>query len=618
MGQLTEGKVLTWEEIKKIKDYVREHGIIQFINLYKRCKDKQDNDFKWGDEIEYTIVKFDDLEKSAKLNLISHKLIVELNKKENESPESVECLWRPEFSSYQIESTPGKPFGASLKDFNNVEANMLNRRVEAMEFLKPGERLITITSFPRLGCSNSSEPPGKPTPHSGLIRSLFVQEGTLFQGHKRWHAITENVELRRGEKIEINVPIFQDKNVPKPFREDFGPLGDDGEAQRLAKDDHVYMDSTGFGMGGCCLQATLLGRDLTEAQVLYDQLTIFCPVMVALTAAAPIFRGYLTEVDNRWIPSLGATDDRTRGERGLEPLKPRELLMRTGRNGSVEWYLSEEGQRYNDLPLSYDDKWVNLMMKNGVGKALAQHVAHLMSRDPVSILSTQIYVDDQTETTCFENIQGSTWRSMRFKPPPSNSDIGWRVEFRPMDIQMTDFENAAACCFVILLAKIVLHFNLNVLIPLSKVEDNMMRSQKRDAVNKEKLWFRKDITSHATDQPIDQEYDEFTVDEIINGKQGFVGIIPLINSYVDDMKVDAETRRTIDQFLNLFSKRAKGELLTDAAWMRKQVLTHPEYKHDAVVSERINYDLLKKIDLIARGHQTCPDLFGSHALKKLP
>lgn len=58
MGQLTEGKVLTWEEIKKIKEYVREHGIIQFINLYKRCKDKQDNDFKWGDEVLIIPIEF--------------------------------------------------------------------------------------------------------------------------------------------------------------------------------------------------------------------------------------------------------------------------------------------------------------------------------------------------------------------------------------------------------------------------------------------------------------------------------------------------------------------------------------------------------------------------------
>jgi len=33
--------------------------------------------------------------------------------------------------------------------------------------------------------------------------------------------------------------------------------------------------------------------------------------------------------------------------------------------------------------------------------------------------------------------------AMRLKLPPSNADIGWRVEFRTMEVQLTDFENAA-------------------------------------------------------------------------------------------------------------------------------------------------------------------------------
>jgi glutamate--cysteine ligase catalytic subunit len=28
---------------------------------------------------------------------------------------------------------------------------------------------------------------------------------------------------------------------------------------------------------------------------------------------------------------------------------------------------------------------------------------------------------------------------MRFKPPPVNSDIGWRVEFRPTEVQLNIF-----------------------------------------------------------------------------------------------------------------------------------------------------------------------------------
>lgn len=79
---------------------------------------------------------------------------------------------------------------------------------------------------------------------------------------------------------------------------------------------------------------------------------------------------------------------------------------------------------------------------------------------------------------------------MRFKPPPPNSQIGWRVECRPMDLQVTDFENAAFVTFVVLLTRVIASFRLNFLIPISLVDESFSRAQKRDAVLKEKLYFR--------------------------------------------------------------------------------------------------------------------------------
>lgn len=58
---------------------------------------------------------------------------------------------------------------------------------------------------------------------------------------------------------------------------------------------------------------------------------------------------------------------------------------------------------------------------------------------------------------------------MRFKPPPPNSNIGWRVEFRTMEVQYTDFENAAFSVFTVLLRRAILSFGLNFYIPISKV-----------------------------------------------------------------------------------------------------------------------------------------------------
>lgn len=85
-------------------------------------------------------------------------------------------------------------------------------------------------------------------------------------------------------------------------------------------------------------------------------------------------------------------------------------------------------------------------------------------------------------------------QTMRFKPPPPNSEIGWRIEFRPCELQFTDFENAAVCCFVVLLTRVILSYKYNILVPISKVDENMKRAQKRDAILNQRFYFRRNIT----------------------------------------------------------------------------------------------------------------------------
>uniref|UniRef100_A0A8C4T010 Glutamate--cysteine ligase n=1 Tax=Erpetoichthys calabaricus TaxID=27687 RepID=A0A8C4T010_ERPCA len=41
MGLLTLGSPLSWEETKKHADHVRKHGILQFLNIYNKVKDRQ-------------------------------------------------------------------------------------------------------------------------------------------------------------------------------------------------------------------------------------------------------------------------------------------------------------------------------------------------------------------------------------------------------------------------------------------------------------------------------------------------------------------------------------------------------------------------------------------------
>jgi glutamate--cysteine ligase catalytic subunit len=53
--------------------------------------------------------------------------------------------------------------------------------------------------------------------------------------------------------------------------------------------------------------------------------------------------------------------------------------------------------------------------------------------------------------------------------------MGWRVEFRSMEVQMTDFENAAFSIFIVLLSRAILTFGLNFYIPLSKVSCSSLK-----------------------------------------------------------------------------------------------------------------------------------------------
>ena len=138
------------------------------------------------------------------------------------------------------------------------------------------------------------------------------------------------------------MPVFHDENTPKPFYDPTIPhdrnlFPEDKEAGEggAALPDHIYMDAMGFGMGCCCLQVTFQACSVQEARTVYDQLVPIGPLMLALTAASPAYRGYLSDVDCRWNVISAAVDDRTREEKGLEPLKESRMVMPKSR--CVRW-----------------------------------------------------------------------------------------------------------------------------------------------------------------------------------------------------------------------------------------------------------------------------------------
>ncbi|KAI8850474.1 catalytic subunit of glutamate-cysteine ligase [Chytridium lagenaria] len=629
MGLLSLGTPMKWEEARQHAGHVRKHGITQFSNIWRRIKTRRNDHLYWGDEVEYIVVHLDDSTKTARVSLGAYEALQKLENMERAAIDangSFESSWKPEYGRYMLEGTPGAPYGSTLQDLLTVEPNMIQRRKLAQSVLGENEALITVTNFPRLGCVDFVFPSHAPTPDAaeGSSRSLFVSDEAI-NPHPRFRTLTANIRQRRGSKVAINMPVYKDVKTPSPFLEpapsilrnqsmdlkaaltpgglpedkaaslDHSSLPPLPEIAPDAKPDHIYMDCMCFGMGCCCLQVTFQACSVEEARRLYDHLAVVTPIMMALSAASPIFRGYLADVDCRWDVISGSVDDRTKEERGESPLKDSRFAIPKSRYASISRYLStgpnysggccsvKEGEdiqsyykpKYNDIPLVHDKDIYAELLENGVDDELAKHYAHLFIHH-------------------FENIQSTNWQTMRFNPRRPLRILGWRVEFRSMEIQMTDFENAAFSIFVVLLTRTILSFRSE------PVDENMKTAMKRDAVLKEKFWFRRNINAVSADKinEDDDACDYVSLDHIINGNVRHLTskLNPrLSGAYLTSAAIPHATFSALNSYLDLISRRASGALPTTARWIRNFVDAHPEYKKDSVVSEEINWDLMKEV-----------------------
>ena len=107
MGLLSEGRPLSWEETKAYANHVRKHGVQQFVHLYRKLEHRKGDVLKWGDEVEYVLVKLDHKQKTAKLLLKADELLKALQVRERAGETDLPSLWRPEYASYMVEGTPG-------------------------------------------------------------------------------------------------------------------------------------------------------------------------------------------------------------------------------------------------------------------------------------------------------------------------------------------------------------------------------------------------------------------------------------------------------------------------------------------------------------------------------
>ncbi len=51
MGLLTEGTLLSWEEIVAAREVFQYYALSQLVRIFEKSKDRQGDSFMWGDEV---------------------------------------------------------------------------------------------------------------------------------------------------------------------------------------------------------------------------------------------------------------------------------------------------------------------------------------------------------------------------------------------------------------------------------------------------------------------------------------------------------------------------------------------------------------------------------------
>lgn len=426
----------------------------------------------------------------------------------------------------------------------------------------------------------------------------------------RSHAFMQNLKFIRGQNIDIRVPLYPDENTG------------DGKIDGEITPGEIHMDSLQFGMSCCCLQVSYGGQNLAHAEYLHDCFITLGPILGALSAATPIFKRQLANTDYRWNMASQATDQRTENEE----LKGKDIIdyRARPRYSTTNHFLSDHPY-FNDPKLNDDAKasikkeHFQKLKDTGMNDRLAYHFASLLSDGALAIVKGHIEYDPNS-TEQVENFNSSHWNSVRFKPPPSlHSDRSWIVEFRTLDNQITDYENAALITCLNMLTKVLTKFDVNISLPISFSNENMERAQSVDAAFKQKFWFRKNIVNKESDYTkspseekkwkvteadissglnnhSDDQFVEMTIADIFEGNEeiGNTGLIEIFKNYMDTNNFGEKDREFYDTMFDLLVKRAKGQLKTGARFLRDFVLSHPAYQKDSVVTDEIGYDLVKE------------------------
>ena len=221
MGLLTVGQPLSWSHSLPYLSYIKKHGVIQFLNVWNKHKNRCGDQFKWGDEIEYILVyaptdnniidnthQGKNPNKECKLSLRSSEIQIATQKKLDQLskhlniPNNQKFMVQPEYGSFMLETIPFTPYGGNISDLFNVETNMLYRRDVIESCLNKNEKLCSISSFPTLGCGNYSFPYFKPNGPIAKSRLISVRQCKTASKNifKNWRASKDGLGCQTASK----------------------------------------------------------------------------------------------------------------------------------------------------------------------------------------------------------------------------------------------------------------------------------------------------------------------------------------------------------------------------------------------------------------------------------
>ena len=191
----------------------------------------------------------------------------------------------------------------------------------------------------------------------------------------------------------------------------------------------------------------------------------------------------------------------------------------------------------------------------------------------------------------FEAVQSTNWNNMRFKPSKSfKGKNSWLVEFRPFDLPTTSREKYFLIYMVSLFQRILTDPQIftNFYIPITAADKNILRGVKRNAVCKEKFFFRRHFYGEAAkddkyvpkkreqkdvqvkrDLFIQNELVELTLEELLLGGENHQGFKGLIEQFIevnkDFLKEESEKLgenvvEKIWECFDFFLKRSQGKL----------------------------------------------------------